>query len=71
MKLRGNMTQGFQRVKNICILMGIYMQNQWKPLQVHNIFSIYNNISTTTIINTIRSIGYWIQDEGSGTTTFF
>jgi hypothetical protein len=43
-KLRGNMTQGFQRVKNICTLMGIYMKIGWKPLKVHNISNIYNNI---------------------------
>jgi hypothetical protein len=41
------MTQGFQRVKNIYTLMGMYMKIRWRPLQVHNISNIYNNIYTS------------------------
>jgi hypothetical protein len=41
---RGNMTQGFQRVRSIYTLMGMYMKIGWRPLQIHNIFKIYNNI---------------------------
>jgi hypothetical protein len=38
------MRQGFQKVKNTYTLLGMYMKIGWKPLQVHNISSIYNNI---------------------------
>jgi hypothetical protein len=38
------MTQGFQRVMNIYTLMGMYMNIRWRPLEVHNISNIYNNI---------------------------
>jgi hypothetical protein len=38
------MRQGFQKVKSIYTLMGTYMKIRWKPLQVHDISSIYNNI---------------------------
>ncbi len=38
------MTQGFQRVRKIYTLMGMYMKIGWKPLHVHSIFSISNNI---------------------------
>jgi hypothetical protein len=42
-KLRGNMTQGFQRVRIIFTFMGMYMKIGWRPLQIHNIFNICNN----------------------------
>ncbi len=37
------MTQGFQKVNNICILMQIYMKIGWRPLQVHDTCNIKNN----------------------------
>ncbi len=38
------MTSGFEKVRNICILKGMYVKNRWRPLQVPNIFNIYNDI---------------------------
>jgi hypothetical protein len=55
--------------------MGTYMKIGWTPLEVHNIFSIYNNIYNNNNNNNNnkhkRSIGYWIIDRENGNTNSF
>ncbi len=41
---QGGIGQGFQRVKNIYTLKGMYVKIGWRLLPVQNIFNIYNNI---------------------------
>jgi hypothetical protein len=45
------MTQGFQKVRNICKWMGTYMKIRWTPLEIHNISNIYNIICNTNSNN--------------------
>jgi hypothetical protein len=51
--------------------MGIYMKIGWKPLEVHNISNIYNNICSNNNSNIGRSIGYWTINVESGNKAFF
>ncbi len=62
------MAQGFQRVKNICTVMGMYMKIRWKPLQVHDVFKFYNNICNNN--NNKHKKVYRIINR-SGNITFF
>jgi hypothetical protein len=52
------MAQGFQKVRSIFTLMGIYMKIRWKPLEVHNISSISTTFAIATTTDIGRSIGY-------------